>query len=42
MRDMCWPRGWMDTCTRGGRPGVRQDATARAACKEHKMHYSRP
>ena len=34
MRDMCCPRGWMDTCTSGGRPGVRQDATARAACRE--------
>ena len=35
MRDMWWPRGWMDTCISGGRPGVRQDATARAAYREH-------
>lgn len=35
MRDMWCPRGWMDTCIRGGSPGVRQDATARAACRQH-------
>ena len=31
-RDMRLSRGWMLTRMRGGRPGVRQAATARAAC----------
>ena len=39
MRDMWCPRGWMDTCISGGRPGVRQDATARAACREHTANH---
>ena len=38
IRDMWCPRGWMDTCISGGRPGVRQDATARAACRDYTAH----
>ena len=42
MRDMYCPRGWIDTCTSGGRPGVRHDATARAACRESQAaHFMR-